>query len=104
MERDCVEALWVELKRKSGTILLGIVYCPPNTTTDATRYICDVIEAAAQEGKEMVIMGDFMLNMMSQNAGSLQLQSSAFERAECVDVLDSDHLMIYGVYTKGKDQ
>ncbi len=85
----------------------------------------------------MVIMGNFHMNMMSPNAGSCELQSTAFEynlrhfiseptrvtsnsktlidlfiashpesfeRAGCVDVLDSEHSMIYGVYCKGRER
>ncbi len=79
LERDGVEAVWVELRTKVGTILIEVIYCPPNTSAQTTKVLCEMFETVAQEGKEMVIMGDFNMNMLSPNAGSRQLQSTAFE-------------------------
>ena len=96
-----------------------------------------MFEMVTQEGKEVVIMGDFNTNMLSSNARHFQLLTTAFEcnrrqlvtkptritcnsrtlihllfvshpetfeRTGCVEALDSDHLMIYGVYCKGGEK
>ena len=137
LEVDGVEAIWVELRTKCSAILTGVVYRPPKAAASITKDICDMFEAVTQEGKEVVIMGDFNLNMLSPNSSALLLQTSAIEcglkqmiteptrvtnnsnslidllfvshpdtftKAGCLDVLDSDHLMNYGVYCTERSQ
>lgn len=137
LEHDGIEAVWVELRTRVGTILTGVVYCPLDGLASLTKEICGMFEEVAQEGKEVVIMGDFNMNMLSPAASRSPLQTTAlecnfrqliteptrvtcssktlidilfvshpetFERAGCVDVLNSDHSMIYGVHCKGVEK
>lgn len=60
--------MWVELRTRVGTILTGVVYRPPDGLASLTKEICGMFEEVAQEGKEVVIMGDFNMNMLSPAA------------------------------------
>ena len=79
LEHDGVEAMWVELRMKASAILTGVVYRPPDVSASLTKEICGMFEMVAQEGKEVVIMGDFNTNMLSSKARRFQLLTTAFE-------------------------
>ena len=79
LERDGIEAVWVELRTRVGTILTGVVYRPPEGLASLTKEICGMFEEVAQEGKEVVIMGDFNMNMFSPAASRSPLQTTALE-------------------------
>ena len=65
LEQGYDESVWAEVKINNKSVLIGVFYRPPNATVDCLRSICDVFEVAALEGKEVVIMGDFNLNLLS---------------------------------------
>ena len=79
LERDGIEAVWVELRTRVGAILTGVVYRPPDGLASLTKEICGMFEEVAQEGKEVVIMGDFNMNMLSPAASRSPLQTTALE-------------------------
>ena len=80
LELDDVEALWVELRTNNELpILVGIAYRPPNAPVNVIDKLCDMHETATQEHKEVVVMGDFNLNMLSAGSCAQTLHLSAIE-------------------------
>ena len=79
LQHDGIEAVWVELQTKVAAILTGVVYRPPDTLASLTNEICSMLEEVAQERKEVVIMGDFNMNILSPAACHSPLQTTALE-------------------------
>ena len=50
------------------------MYRPHDGLASLTKEICGMFEEVAQEGKEVVIMGDFNMNMLSPAASRSPLQ------------------------------
>ena len=67
LEDYTTEAIWIELHLKKCVILLCNIYRPPKADTSTLESLCDMIERASAEGKEVVLMGDMNCNWMSPN-------------------------------------
>ena len=107
-------------------------YRPPGASWAVIERICEMFEVATQEGKEMVVMGDFNCNVLHPDSCTQELMLAAdicnlkqlitttcitsnseslidlllvthldrFLQVGCLEVTDSDHLMVFGVYSE----
>ena len=73
LERDHIEAVWLELCIEKSTILLCHIYRPPNSAKCILEDLSDVLEQAASERKELMIMGDLNCNILAPNATTKHL-------------------------------
>ena len=64
LEEDEVEILWVEVRMNQRTLLLGNMYRPPNTTSSVLDSLELTQERAVSERKEVILLGDFNLNLL----------------------------------------
>ena len=64
LEEDGVEILWVEVRMNQRTLLLGNMYRPPNATSSVLDSLELMLERAVSERKEVILMGDFNLNLL----------------------------------------
>ena len=66
LECDNLEIMWLEIKPfKCRCFLLASVYRPPDTTHTVDLAIINNFEQAFLEGKEMVVCGDFNVDLLS---------------------------------------
>ena len=67
LESVQLEIMWIEIKPyKRTSFLIGSVYRPPSSTFDVDLSIIQNIEKAFLEGKEMVMCGDFNVDLLSE--------------------------------------
>ena len=64
LEEDEVEILWVEVRMNQRTLLLGNMFRPPNATSSVLDSLEVMLERAVSERKEVILMGDFNLNLL----------------------------------------
>jgi hypothetical protein len=83
LERDHIEAIWLELQVEKSTILLCQIYRPPNSAKCILEDLSDVIEQASNERKELMIMGDFNCNILAPNTTTNFLTSIMEEHQLC---------------------
>ena len=63
-----VECIWVEISLHNKTVLIGTFYRPPNASPIVLSDIENSIGLASDTGiAEIVVMGDFNLNMLNQH-------------------------------------
>ena len=67
LEEDGVEILWVEVRLNRRTLLLGNMYRPPNTNSSVLDSLELMLERAVSERKEVLLMGDFNLNLLAHS-------------------------------------
>ncbi len=68
LEVTNLEAIWVEVKIKSRTILIGGIYRPPNSKADYTDRIHESIERAKSLSmNNIIVTGDFNLNQFDNS-------------------------------------
>ena len=67
LEEDGVETLWVEVRMNQRTLLLGNMYRPPNATSSVLDSLELMLERAVSERKEVILMGDFNLNLLAHS-------------------------------------
>ena len=65
LEDPTVEVVWVELRVESHPMLLCDVYRPPSSDGSLLTIIGHMLEMAIGENKEVILMGDLNVNMMS---------------------------------------
>ena len=116
IEKSCLrafDALFVEVKLCGGNILVGVVYNPPNATISQVVQIVEVISTLAHEYHNVIIMGDFNLNVANPSAvtryfveflNSLSIKISPFSNTRLASTLDlimvpstnSEHIISFG--------
>lgn len=67
LEKDDIEAIWVEVHLQKSTILLCNIYRPPNSAVTVFDSFSEMLESASSEGKEVVVMGDMNCNLLVSN-------------------------------------
>ena len=62
-----MESLWLEVSASSipSTTLVGCIYRPPIANTRSINSICDLIDQALVQRKQIVVCGDLNVNMLS---------------------------------------
>ena len=64
LEKDGVEAVWIELSFQMKELVLCCnVCCPPGVNHELTESIYSIMELVVQEPKGVVISGDFNCNL-----------------------------------------
>ena len=53
------ESLCVDIKDGSQTLVMGLMYRPPNATNEISSLLCQVINRAAARYSQVCVMGDF---------------------------------------------
>ena len=127
LETEGIEAIWIEIRFQKREILMCTAYHPPGARQAVIERICEMCEVATQEGKEMVVLGDFNCNVLHPDSYTQVLMLAAdvcnlkqlittptritsnseslidlllvthpdrFLQVGCLEVTDSDHLMI----------
>ena len=68
LENSDVEDVWVELCVVSHPVLLCVVYRSPSSDTGVFNCIANMLELAAKEKKEVILMGDLNVNLLGANS------------------------------------
>lgn len=58
LEEDGTEIVWVEVRMNQRTLPLGNMYRPPSATSSVLDSLELMLERAATEQKEVILMGD----------------------------------------------
>jgi hypothetical protein len=66
---DCFDCLFIELQLKPKNIIIGLLYRSPshNTVSTFNEFILNVTEKISREGRKLVLMGDFNINLLRSN-------------------------------------
>ena len=88
LENSDVEAVWVELCVVSHPVLLCVVYHSPSSDTGVFNCIANMLELAAKEKKEVILMGDLNVNLLG--AGSLVSALSLIIEEFCLTQMISE--------------
>ena len=73
LEKDHIEALWLEVHTQRSTFLLCNIYRPPSADLTFIDDLDNMLELATNDRKEMVVMGDFNCNFLSPNPSTRKL-------------------------------
>ena len=69
LQHEYVEAIWIEIIfPKSKPYLIATVYRPPNSLIEWYEHFETMTENAYNEGKEMIIMGDFNIDLLKPDS------------------------------------
>ena len=79
LENDELEALWFEIKVSKCSILVCNLYRPPSSTVVYWSVLRDMLESAASEGKELILLGDFNCNVSGRHPQQTGLADLATE-------------------------
>ena len=73
LELQNIENIWIELANSLKRILLGLFYRPPNPDAAYLAHVEDSISLAIDTGiLELIITGDFNLNLFNQQGPLVQ--------------------------------
>ena len=87
MEVDGVESVWLEIRLKNKTILLGIFYRAPNSSIDVHNKIESSINLAFDNNiPNIIITGDFIYNY--SNISSHRKAASLFDPYGLLQLID----------------
>ena len=75
LEDDTTEAIWIEVRLTKNPVLLYNIYRPPNVRHPFLGNLNSMLERAAIEGKELVLMGDLNCNVLTPNSCTNELLS-----------------------------
>ena len=68
METQDIESMWIEIRIKnSKSFLVCSVYRPPSAKTDCLEQLSMQIESATSTFSEIYLMGDFNINIDTNN-------------------------------------
>ena len=73
LETEGIEAIWIEIRFQKREVLMCTAYRPPGASRPVIERICEMFEVATQEGKEMVVMGDFNCNVLHPDSCTQEL-------------------------------
>ena len=73
LEDDTTEAIWIEVRLMKNPVLLCNIYRPPNVRHPFLGNLSSMLERAAIEGKELVLMGDLNCNVLTPNSCTKEL-------------------------------
>ena len=79
LEKDDVEAVWIELRFQMKEVLCCNIYRPPGANHELMESIYSMTELVVQEGKEVVIAGDFNCNLLHPKSVVQDLLATAVE-------------------------
>lgn len=80
LENDKVEAIWTKVKpRRTAGILVCNLYRPPNGDREFFKHLIVMVELAASEGKETILLCDFNCYVKNSGHGVAELISMATE-------------------------
>ena len=106
LESDDLEAIWVEIRvNRKKTILVCSIYQPPVSSCRFMDDFSNMLEIASTECKEILVMGDMNINLLSDSSASRRLQSLSEELsltqliAEPTRVNKDSKTMIDHIYT-----
>ena len=80
LECNDLQALWIELgSSKKRPLLVCTIYRPPDTGCQFFDSLSVMLETANKECKEILVMGDFNLNYLSDCSSTRRMQSLSDE-------------------------
>ena len=69
LEQHHVESVWIEVCLKnSPPVLIGFCYRNPSERSDWKERFTAMMDAASMEAKETLLLGDFNIDLLRQNA------------------------------------
>ena len=74
LELEAVEAIWIEVKGGSESLLVCNVYRPPNANAEWMDGVEAMIENALTGGMTVVVLGDLNCDMLQPNSSGRRLQ------------------------------
>ena len=80
-----LEAVWVEIQRKSKKVLIGGFYRPPNSNTQYFNHINESIDRAYNTHiADVIILGDFNYNMLQDNNNKMKELIQAYNMKQLI--------------------
>ena len=70
LERNWIEALWLEVKLLRKQLLVCNIYRPPDAKAEWMESLQEMVEYGIQEKKPTIMMGDFNCDMLRSNSSS----------------------------------
>ena len=68
LEINDISCVWLEISQNKGkSFLIGNMYRPPHSRVEYSDRFEDFIENASEEGKEIILLGDFNKNLFEDN-------------------------------------
>lgn len=83
-----IEIIWVEIKQPDGeTVLVGCCYRPPRSEEKYLRHICENIKKVSNEGKPILLMGDFNIYWF-ENSPQKRKISSVMDECKLMQIVN----------------
>ena len=106
LEKYQVETIWIEITmKKSKPILVGFIYRNPSEHADWLDHFNELMEAVALTDNEIILFGDFNIDLMKPNKRWTQLYES-FGLFQLIDaptrVTSSSETLIDHIYVSTK--
>ena len=79
LEDNAVEALWIEVRTVNRVVLVCNVYRPPDAPAVWFDDFASMMERAAGERAERIVLGDFNCNMLKRDGIALKLEGATLE-------------------------
>ena len=73
LERNWIEALWLEVKLRRKQLLVCNIYRPPDAKAEWMESLQEMVEYGIQEKKPTIMMGDFNCDMLCSNSSTVRL-------------------------------
>ena len=73
LERNWIEALWLEVKLRRKQLLVCNIYRPPDAKAEWMESLQEMVEYGIQEKKPTIMMGDFNCDMLRSNSSTVRL-------------------------------
>ena len=109
LEINDISCVWLEISQNKGkSFLLGNMYRPPHSRVEYSDRFEDFIENASEEGKEIILLGDFNKNLFEDNLDrewqNLTLSLGLTQLiSQPTRVTSSSKTLIYHIYTSNED-
>ena len=93
LESDSIEIIWLELQFSNKSIVLGLLYRPPNADSNSNLNWLTQMEgmllAAYSENKPVVLTGDLNIDLWKHNSNPLRTNwQSLYENFELTQIID----------------
>ena len=106
LENNNVESIWIKIKLKHHKpIIIGFIYRNPAETVDWSDHFNIMMDAATLESKEIILFGDFNINLNSSNSRWYHSYSS-YNLEQLIDcptrITENTATLIDHIYTNTK--
>ena len=82
-----IESLWIEVHsscKSSSSIVIGFLYRHPKCTSKWFDDFCELMDSIWLLGKEILLLGDFNINLLNVNHSNWQNITRSYNLSQCI--------------------